>query len=666
MLPNPLFHYTRTKTPLTVVHVQVHQPAFYSLSPFLFGNFLEDLGSVIERGLLADALLNPSLEAETPTNTAPPFWALQGNASWIEPGYFSPHAVALSQPTSTLSAGQLEQTVYLPLKRVRTYLFSGLFLTLEGTGVVEVQIASEDGKLLAQHTLRVTGTEWQPLSALLEVQGTSPQPGTPYRFSLVFREGSPVVVDRLSLLPTDNVDGLDPEVLALAKAWKMPIIRYPGGNFASGYHWEDGVGNPNKRPSGRNPAWGGIQSNRFGTDEFLRFCRLVHTQPQITLNAGDGTPEEAAAWVAYCNAASNASPYARLRAENGHPAPYHVRIWEIGNELYGSWQIGHTDAEGNAERFVRFRDAVLKVAPHIQLIATGKGDEYTPDGIERDMDWNRALLRTSLEKANHPPDYLSLHPLLPLPEAVGPLPYAEQYQAAMAFPFFLDRELFPDIEQLIQEIEGPHPITHLAVTEWGIIIGGQGWEQSPNHNTLAGAIFNALMLNAMIRHGNTIRIANMTGFMHGGGIKKQDGVVYVDPQYYTQKLYVEAHPHTPLAVHLEGPGQDVPARGRLAAVANVPDVDACAALSTDGKTLVLFLVNHLLQGERTVSLDVRGFSFQKATATILTAPLATAHNGIEHPNAVRPQPFPLPSGFGQHPQPLTLPAHALVVLKLSP
>src|SRR5206468_5093319 len=110
--------------------------------------------------------------------------------------------------------------------------------------------------------------------------------------------------------------------------------RWPGGNFVSTYHWEDGVGPLDSRPTKANFAWGALELNTFGTDEFISFCRAVGCEPMICVNAGSGTPEEAARWIEYCNGPAT-SPMGKLRAANGHPEPFHVKHWEVGNELWG-------------------------------------------------------------------------------------------------------------------------------------------------------------------------------------------------------------------------------------------------------------------------------------------------------------------------------------------
>ena len=454
--------------------------------------------------------------------------------------------------------------------------------------------------------------------------------------------------------------------LGRTRVWDVPLLRYPGGNFASGYHWQDGVGPRAKRPTKRNPAWGGIEPNHVGTHEFMTFAKAVHATPQLTVNAGDGTPEEAAAWVRYCNAPAS-DKWGRMRAENGAAKPFNVRLWEVGNELYGGWQIGHAEAQENADRFVKFRDAMLEADPDLRLIATGKGDEFTPQGMERDEAWNRALLQYRREERR---PRARLPVAAPARAAAGLCARARRMtsstRARWRIPTYLDNTLIPDVACQIQAVEGPNPRTRIALTEWGIIVGGADWQQSPNHDTLSGAIYNALALNAMLRNSDWVTLANMTALLHGGGIKKWDGIVYVDPQYYTQQMYALAHPQSPVATTTTGPGADVPARHNMPAVADVPDVDVFAARAQTAGKLVVFAVNRHRTDARPLRLQVDNFAARTIRATLLTAPIRAPATARKRPTTVAPRPFPVPAWPQQAEDgwQITLPPHSLVVLTL--
>lgn len=661
-----LFRYRRDDSALdhlTTVRINAAHTVAAPVSPLIFGNFIEHLGGVLYDGLWAQALLNPNLERIAPNEKAPPDWELTGPTAWQAEGYLSPLCVRLAP------GGILAQAVPLPSHRTRNYTGYLYARVPEGKGEITVAlqgIGPKAGQVFVQAALPVEKAAWRKFAVPLVLPGGALAKGERARFVITHAGGGPVDIDQCELFPKDNLFGMDPDVIQKARVWHIPVLRYPGGNFASGYHWQDGVNRREQRPTRRNPAWGGVEPNHFGTNEFLRFCRLIGAQPQITVNAGDGTPEEAAAWVEYCNAPSGRSKYGLMRAANGSPEPYEVGLWEIGNELYGGWQIGHTDAEGNAARFVRFRDAMLQADPDIHLIATGKGDEFAPDGLQRDRVWNERLLRAAIADGRTAPDYLSIHPLVPLPSSLEKASYAEQYESAMAQPTFLSDRMLPDLAALITDVEGPKAKTRIAATEWGLIVGGPRWGESPNHDTQAGAVFNALTLNAFLRNSDWVTLANMTALLHGGGIKKVNGVVIVDPQYWTQKLYTDSRPHTPVETTTTGPGRDVPARGFLPAVVNVPDVDVAAALTADAQTLVVYAVNRHQTEARPLRLEVAGFEAASLSATLLAASDPQARNTLDRPDNVAPRPFPTPAwpaanGDWQ----VSLPPHSLVLFTLT-
>ena len=194
---------------------------------------------------------------------------------------------------------------------------------------------------------------------------TAIDPAGPFVFSIVAATAANVVLDRVLLYPSDHVHGADRDVVRLLKEARLPLLRWPGGNFTSGYHWRDGIGPVDSRPTTLNPVWHGIfEPNLFGTDEFLTFCRDVGCEPMICVNAGNGTAAGAAAWVEYCNGGPE-TPMGKLRAANGHPEPYGVRIWEIGNEIYGHWHVGWTTPAGNVDRYGRFMDELLVYGRHL-------------------------------------------------------------------------------------------------------------------------------------------------------------------------------------------------------------------------------------------------------------------------------------------------------------
>ena len=171
----------------------------------------------------------------------------------------------------------------------------------------------------------------------------------------------------------------DPEVIKAAKEMNFSLMRW-GGNFMSTYHWEDGVGPLDKRRTQLNRAWGTMEYNEFGTDEFMSFCRLAGVQPMICMNLGSGTKEEARKWVEYVNGAPT-TPQGARRAANGHRDPYPPTIWELGNELWGDDQMGWQTPTSNAARYLEFYPVVRKQAlPGATLVACGPGADLARPG----------------------------------------------------------------------------------------------------------------------------------------------------------------------------------------------------------------------------------------------------------------------------------------------
>jgi alpha-N-arabinofuranosidase len=192
----------------------------------------------------------------------------------------------------------------------------------------------------------------------------------------------------VSLMPSDNVNGLRADTLELLKRLDSPIYRWPGGNFVSGYDWKDGIGERDKRPPRKNPAWKGVEPNDFGVIEFLQFCNILKTEPYIAVNTGDGNVESAVQELEYVN--SNAqTPMGKLRAEHGFPEPYRVTWWGIGNEMYGNWQIGHIPVEKYVEKHNAFVDAFRAKDSKVKVIGVGnvgKWDEAFLPGTAKHLD----------------------------------------------------------------------------------------------------------------------------------------------------------------------------------------------------------------------------------------------------------------------------------------
>jgi alpha-N-arabinofuranosidase len=200
--------------------------------------------------------------------------------------------------------------------------------------------------------------------------------------------------------PHADGDGLRTDVLEALQRLDMTIMRYPGGNFVSGYHWRDGVGPKSERPRVRELAWKSIETNQFGTEEFIGLCRKMGWAPMITVNLGTGTPEEARDWVEYCNSPVG-TRNSDLRASNGGGEPHSVELWCLGNEMDGPWQMGHVPASEYALRARQAAKMMGIVDPSVELVACGSSGPQMATYPE----WDREVLEVLRDSA----DYVSLH-----------------------------------------------------------------------------------------------------------------------------------------------------------------------------------------------------------------------------------------------------------------
>jgi len=177
-------------------------------------------------------------------------------------------------------------------------------------------------------------------------------------------------IGTVSLMPTDNIQGMRADTLKLLKELNSPVYRWPGGNFVSGYDWKDGIGDPDRRPPRKNPAWTGVEHNDFGLHEFIAFCRLLDTEPYVTVNTGLGTAKMAAQQVEYCNSSAE-TPMGKWRAQNGNPQPFKVKWWAVGNEMYGNWQLGNMPLADYVKKHNMVVDAMRAIDPSIVPVAVG-------------------------------------------------------------------------------------------------------------------------------------------------------------------------------------------------------------------------------------------------------------------------------------------------------
>ena len=286
------------------------------------------------------------------------------------------------------------------------------------------------------------GGAWQQFRFTLRPSQADPLA----RLAITLSGRGRVWVDQVSLMPGDAVDEVRADVFDRIKALRPAFIRWPGGNVAQDYHWFWGVGPRDERPEWINLSWWNEREpSDFGTREFIRLCRNVGAEPHLVVNVeGRGaTAEEAANWVEYVNGPATTT-YGALRAKHGSPEPFGVKTWELGNEIWGDWVRGHSNAETYARNYLAYREAMLAKDPSLRLIAVG----------DNDMAWNR----TVLGRAGAQIDYLSIHHYYGLRESKG------EYENLMARPLHYER-FYRDVARAITEL-APGRDLRLIINEW--------------------------------------------------------------------------------------------------------------------------------------------------------------------------------------------------------
>lgn len=462
----------------------------------------------------------------------------------------------------------------------------------------------------------------------------------------VFEPGSPLA----------DKNGFRKDVIKALRELKVPVVRWPGGCYASGYHWESGVGKV-RQPTD-DMAWGVIEPNTFGTHEFVQLCRMLDWKPYICNNAGNGTVAEMRNWVEYCN--SKTGPNAERREANGYRRPQTVKIWSIGNENWGAHEIGHKSIEQWSPLVLEAAQAMKAADPTISLTAAALPTR----------EWTLPLLK----QAGPYLDYISIHKYwLPfwnkneMPDYRTCIMHSESPERFITnFVGVLDEsgyrgrikiafdewnlrgwhhEGFP--RRAIQKYDDPEVIRLVAAREKNDI---------PSQYTMADALFSASFFNACLRHAEDIGMANIAPlvntrgplYVHAQGIVKR-------PHFHTMALYAnqlesQVSPSTLHAAPLVHDGKSIPV------------MDAIATVNESGRHWAIALVNR--DPENPVSCVVKLGEkplHGRLPATILAGDAAEAFNSVENPDRVMPRNARVEFTHGS----VRLPPHSLTIVKLT-
>ena len=436
--------------------------------------------------------------------------------------------------------------------------------------------------------------------------------------------------------PIPNLRGIRSDVVQALRAIHVPNVRWPGGCFGDNYHWRNGIGPRSHRPATLNPDWSGvIEPNSFGTEEYFDFLGQVGADAFISANIGSGTVEEAADWFEYMTS-DKPTTLARLRAANGHPAPYKVEYLGLGNESWGCG--GAMSPDHYVEEMTRFARFTRNYNPSQQSgaktmkrIAVGwdSGNSDYTDAVMKawkDKVWSWDIDGLSLHGYTIPNSWEKKGPSA----GFGEDEYAKAIRATLRMKDWVGRQ-----SAIMDKYDSDRKVG-LYVDEWGIWTDpnpgtNPGFLQQ--QNSLRDAVIAALNLNLFMRNAERVRGANIAQMINvlQAMILTDGPKMLLTPTYHLYRMYVPFHDATLVPMSFE---PETYAFGDI----RLPRVDAVAARATSGK-LWLALVNVDPNRPVQMTASVAGLNARSASGEVLTAATVDAHNSFDHPNAVVPRPF---------------------------
>jgi alpha-L-arabinofuranosidase len=594
------------------------------ISPLLYGQFIEFMYEGIKGGLDAELIRNRGFDAQPQTTALPRHWERYpddriddyGISFKSEPrapgarterfhGIVDATALRIELRPAVIARHGLFQS-RVPIRQGVEYRGSIWIRTAAFKGDVRVTLEADRsaGPVYDEVTIANVEGDWKQYAFRLEPAASDPLA----RFVILLAGQGTVWIDQVSLLPGDAIDGVRADTFEKAKALRPAFIRYPGGNVAQDYHWQWGIGPRDERPSWIDLSWNNeVEPSDFGTDEFIRFARAVGAEPTITVNVeGRGaTVEEAAAWVEYCNGPAT-SRFGAMRARNGHPEPYRVKYWEIGNEIWGDWVRGHSDAATYARNLARYAKAMRAVDPSIQVIAVG----------DNDMAWNRTVLESSSDRI----DFLAVHHYYSRRDMNGDL------RNLLARPLHYER-FYGEVESALGALPADRRPA-LAINEWGLDL-----PESQVYSIL-GALYGARLMNVFERRGGIVAMSAVSDLVNGwpgGIIQASRDSLFVTPIYLVNQLYATHLGAERLATRIDGPTYSSSREGTA-----IPAVDLVASRPADGKRIFVKAVNTDLERPIEVRVSVRGARVSsEATVDQVTANSLEAVASYRTPDAVR-------------------------------
>ena len=417
--------------------------------------------------------------------------------------------------------------------------------------------------------------------------------------------------------PMADEEGFRTDVIKMINELDVPIVRYPGGNFVSGYCWEDGVGPVSERPKRLELAWGVTEPNLFGTNEFMRWCKKANTAPMMAVNLGTRGPQEARELVEYCNHKSD-SKFSDMRIRHGYKDPWDIKLWCLGNEMDGPWQMGAKTATEYARCANEAAKLMKWTDPTIELVACGSSGS----GMPTFGDWEHTVLNECHDNV----DYLSLHRYYGNPHNDTP--------DFLASTMDLD-DFIKTVAGIARGIKGQKHSRHtvnLSLDEWNVWYHSHGQDQTIYKNEPWGtalhllediynfedALLVGLMLITILKNADTVKIACMAQLVNviAPIMTREGGGAWAQTIYYPLMQASTLGRGVSLAPIISCEKADT------AHYTDVPMVDAAAVQKENGD-VVIFAVNRNLTDDVVLKCDLRAFGSASGGMTL-------AHHSVMH------------------------------------
>ncbi|MFD2035009.1 alpha-L-arabinofuranosidase C-terminal domain-containing protein [Belliella marina] len=527
------------------------------MEAYIYGQFIEHMGKCIYGGIWAELLEDRKFYYAPGAKNSP--WKIWGSKISHDSNYkYSGNPT----PLLDLSADQ-EQGLEQRNLKFKAKAYEGYFL-LDIPDNVEPEVfwLSGDQKHAAEITSKEKSEGHTKVAFSFQPSGEVEAGG----LGITAKGLGKMRLLAATLMPSDNVKGFRPDVLALMKELNAPIYRWPGGNFVSGYDWKDGLGDRDVRPTRYERAWDGLETNDVGIHEFMELCKLLDTDANIAVNTGLGTAKMAAEEVEYVNG-DVSTKMGKWRADNGHEAPYNVKLWAVGNEMFGDWQLGNIPIEEYVVKHNEVAEAMIKVDPNIELIGVGFPGH-----------WNDMMYEHSLDNM----DYISEHIYKQDWHSGGLLTHARQ------------------LADLIKEVAEEHrkrsgdpekPVLRIAMDEWNYWYGPHVHGLLGTRYFLRDALGIAAGLNEFSRQSDIYYMANYAQTVNViGAIKATQTGSWMESTGLVLKMY--RHHFGTIPVSLQGDHRPL---------------DVAAALTEDNGFLTVAVVNANFEDyELTIGLDGNG------------------------------------------------------------